>query len=75
LPPVGLASMQTGNEFTIDFNANCYDQCINCVPEPAGVRGCDWFCDCWWEFIIRVTDGCETDDVCIRVCVADIIND
>ena len=60
LPPDGLTYEQVGDEFEIAFNANCYDKCIEC--------------DCWWEFIIRVTDGCETVDVCIRVCVADIIN-
>jgi len=76
LPPQGLTYEQVGDEFEIAFNANCYDQCIDCEPPPDGdIRGLvDYICDCWWEFMIRVTDGCETVDVCIRVCVADIIN-
>ncbi|MEA2021582.1 MAG: hypothetical protein U9N08_03825, partial [Candidatus Caldatribacteriota bacterium] len=75
LPPVGLIYKQVGDEFTIDFNANCYDQCIDCEAPPDGDKreGCGWFCDCWWGFMIRVTDGCDTEDVCIWVCVADII--
>ena len=78
LPPEGLMYEQVGNEFEIAFNANCYDQCIECESPPDGDKGerCIYdCCDCWWKFIVRVTDGCETEDVCIWVCVADWIND
>jgi len=73
LPPVGLIYGEYENGFYLAFNANCYEMCIECEPplyDDKGGKGI-FSPDCWWEFIIRVSDGCATDEVYIHVGVAD----
>jgi len=76
LPPVDFAYEQVGDEFNIIFNANCYTEDI---PRERDLDSTErigkvlsFICDCTWNLVIRVTDGCATDVVYISVCVGDI---